>query len=368
MNILAPLDSVKEVVPLAQAGATELYCGVYPENNKTKIPLNARPYKQFNLTSFRELREVVKQAHKVNVSVFFCSNFNAFGKKHQKILLQNLEQAISSGVDGIIVADQELARYLKKQKTPCKLIMSCRNPCFNTETLKFYKEHGLDRVVIPRPITLKQIAELNIDAKKIGIELEVFILNMICRNLNGDCAYHGLGFQKSYLEFSEDTKRAARYGKKVKIKSEVFKGIAEQERSDLFVSAYTSGELQIQPCRMSHELSVIDRGDLKHIKKKYENFALDADVHRYCALCSLYWLYLSGIPCVKIIGRGFLAKRKIQDVQMVARFLLALKENRVNEENYLEIGSKIYKDVLKKECGDRECHHIRIFKKKASSR
>jgi collagenase-like PrtC family protease len=71
MKITAPVNKAEEVRDLIEAGADELYCGVYhSEWYYTETRPNAKPTSKSSLKSFKDSEKIVQKAKKYNVPVY----------------------------------------------------------------------------------------------------------------------------------------------------------------------------------------------------------------------------------------------------------------------------------------------------------
>lgn len=353
MNITAPFDTVKEVKPLIEAGADELYCGVFsPYWNKRRLIPNSR-ISVGNLSNFRELREALKIAKNYNIPVFLCTN-EYLGKGALAYLQKDIISAIELGVSGFILAEPDLIHFIRQLDRNSKIILSCLNPCFNSEALEFFSELGVHRVVLDRQLTLNEIKSLSIDAKQANIELEIFIHNIVCRFVNGNCLFHKLMPDMLYRFYSP-----------WKQLEQGFRNLIRQMchfHRKKIIKLILSSSLKLQPCRREYRLEVLKAKEKGFIREKIlEPFYLDREICRYCAVCSMYFLEKFGIVGAKIIGRGFLTQKKIKDVKFVRRYLDELHTGSVTENNFLSRGSSLYREIYGKDCSYKQCHHWEVY-------
>jgi hypothetical protein len=344
MKITAPLDKLKEVVPLIEAGAEELYCGVFSKNwrQRRSYP-NARSMISAQLDNPKDLEKALKITKRHSVPVFLCTN-SYLGKGAFESLLEDISFAINSGVDGFIIADLDLVPFIRKLDKNSKIILSCMNACFNSQALEFFAELGVNRIVLDRQLTLDEIRILAIDAKLNKVELEVFIKNIVCRNVNANCLYYRM------LHFFPAS-GMRKYLRSITVNS-----------GNMLVRALHTSSFKIQPCREKFNLEVFKKENDKFIRdKRISGFSLDPDFARYCAVCSTYYLEKFNIAAVKIIGRGFLTQKKIKDVRFLKRYLEEINKDSVTEDNFLWIGKRLYRQVYGEDCSPRQCHHWEVY-------
>jgi len=195
MHVLAPFSLKSEVVPLVEAGATELYCGVVPEELSqrwgTLELLNRRRGYDANLWSFADLGEAVAAAHERDVPVFVTLNRhypeNVFPLLHE--MLARLREV---DADGVIVVDLGLLELLREQAYGFPhVVVGTGGATLNAETVAFYGTLGATRVVLSRHLTVPEIVDIATH-NHTGLELEAFVLNGLCPFEDGFCTfYHG---------------------------------------------------------------------------------------------------------------------------------------------------------------------------------
>lgn len=86
--------------------------------------------------------------------------------------------------DALIVSDPGVIRICRKTAPCTPLHLSTQTGTFNDEALLFWKDQGVRRVVLPRELTLEQIAELTAPNH---IETEIFIHGSMCVSVSGRC-------------------------------------------------------------------------------------------------------------------------------------------------------------------------------------
>lgn len=89
-------------------------------------------------------------------------------------------------VDGLIVSDIGLIRYIKKLGCAAPIHVSTQANVMNTETAKVYADMGVKRIVLARELSLKQIEKIR-DGLPDDIELEAFVHGAMCVAYSGRC-------------------------------------------------------------------------------------------------------------------------------------------------------------------------------------
>ena len=89
------------------------------------------------------------------------------------------------GVDALIAADIAVLDYASKRYPQLNLHLSVQASATNPASLAFYhKQFGVKRAVLPRVLSIKQVAAL---AETSPVELEVFAFGSLCIMAEGRC-------------------------------------------------------------------------------------------------------------------------------------------------------------------------------------
>ncbi len=194
IKLLSPVDKVDEVEGLIEAGADELYCGLLTAEWHDKYiggAISRRPGGGANFTTFEDLQKCLDIARSRRVPVFLTLNEHYYMYKQYPYILDYVSRVEKMGVYGMMVADLALLLTLKEVGTGIRIVISTGGTTFNSETIRFYQELGASRVIIPRHLTIQEIGEMAESVS--GIELETFIFNSRCPNIDGFCTFqHGL--------------------------------------------------------------------------------------------------------------------------------------------------------------------------------
>lgn len=186
MDIIAGFSKVNEVKQYLEAGADELYCGMLGEDR-----LNHRPNtSEFNLKDVAELSEACSIAKQLFCPIYLVINETGYTQSQLEKIKKKIQQAVTVGVDGFILADIPLIQYVKKTFPECKIISSVINPIYNTETAKLFINSGVDRITFPRHILPSEIKRIR-DTLQLRIETKVFFHEVAtCQNYDCFCKIH----------------------------------------------------------------------------------------------------------------------------------------------------------------------------------
>ncbi len=336
---------------LIVAGAQELYCGVLSASWKKKYTNvaspNRREWKASNLNDHQELKEVVALAHSHNVPVILA--LNAFYTKLQYPALEKqLEEGLKTGVDALIVADLGLLLYIKERGIKIPLHISTGGTIFNSWTIRFYRKLGASRIILPRHFSVPEIVEIVQKAK--GIEMESFILNRGCKNIDGFCTFqHGVNEVRWGPIWNIPKSLGLDYyllNVLRRLPSRISSSIS---RSSLFGS--------VGACFLNYEVKAfsssakIDEEKLRAAEKSISNtFNLLSGLDP-CGVCQLYEFQKAGMHSIKIIGRSNPTSKKLKDVKFLKASLDFLSHE-PSQEDFVNFVKEKYRQSYHFPCGE----------------
>ena len=138
-----------------------------------------------NATNFSidEIREACTFAHSLGKKVYQTVNI-VFHNEDIDGIYDYLKEVVDAGIDAFIVSDPFIISYIKKNFPKVEVHVSTQNSTTNVETVKFFKNEGVDRVVPARELSKEEIKEI-ID--ETGLDIEVFIHGAMCTFFSGRC-------------------------------------------------------------------------------------------------------------------------------------------------------------------------------------
>lgn len=172
VELLAPAGDLEKLKIAILYGANAVFIG------GLQFSLRSRAS---NFT-IEDIKEGCKFAHEHHAKVHVTCNIVMHEKDIEGILeyIKALEEA---GVDAIIASSITILK-LVKQHTSMEAHVSTQCSCLNQESVRFYEELGVDRVVLGRELTLEEIQFVKQSSK---IDLEVFIHGGMCVSYSGRC-------------------------------------------------------------------------------------------------------------------------------------------------------------------------------------
>lgn len=186
MELICPAGTPAAFEAAVDAGADAVYCGFRDETN-------ARNFPGLNF-SYEEMRKAIAYAHKSNVHVLAA--INTFPKAGQADLWHRaVDEACDAGADALILADIGLMDYVAKKHPHQRLHVSVQAAASNPDAIRFYqKTFGVRRVVLPRVLTVPEIATIT---KATQVETEVFVFGGLCVMAEGRCSLSSYATGKS---------------------------------------------------------------------------------------------------------------------------------------------------------------------------
>lgn len=176
-ELICPAGTPAALRAAVDAGADAVYCGL---QNAT----NARNFPGLNF-SLPDLESAIAYAHARNAKVLLA--VNTFPRAGQFGLWQDaVDTAVRLGIDAIIVADFGVAAYAARNHPGLRLHLSVQAGASSPNAIRYFcEEFGIKRVVLPRILTVAEIAEIHGQAP---CEIETFIFGNIGMMAEGRCS------------------------------------------------------------------------------------------------------------------------------------------------------------------------------------
>ncbi|WP_207479418.1 ubiquinone anaerobic biosynthesis protein UbiU [Arenibaculum pallidiluteum] len=176
LALICPAGTPAALDAALDAGADAVYCGFRDETNARNFPgLNfSRP----------EMKAAACRAHGARRELYVAINtFPPAGAMGPWI--RALDDAMEAGADAMILADAGLLALAARRHPGRRLHLSVQAAASTPEAIRFYHESfGVRRVVLPRVLTLAEIAALN---REVPVETEVFAFGGMCVMAEGRC-------------------------------------------------------------------------------------------------------------------------------------------------------------------------------------
>jgi len=186
-ELVCPAGTPAGLRTAVDAGAHSVYCGYRDETN-------ARNFPGLNFDR-AEMREAAAYTHDHGAKILVALNtFMRAGAAD--IWKRGVDDAVAAGADALILADIALIDYARKTHPRQRLHLSVQAAAATPEAIVFYRDRfGIARVVLPRVLTVEEIARLT--AQAAPCETEVFVFGGLCVMAEGRCMLSSYATGKS---------------------------------------------------------------------------------------------------------------------------------------------------------------------------
>jgi putative protease len=177
MELVCPAGTPAVLRAAIDAGADAVYCGFRDRTNARNFPgLNFDP---------EEMRAGISYAHAQGARLLVA--INTFPQAGDEDLWHAaVDRAADCGADAIILADIGLLDYAARRHPQARLHLSVQAAAATPEAVRFFVDNfGVRRVVLPRVLTIEEIARLTL---AVGCETEVFAFGGMCVMAEGRCS------------------------------------------------------------------------------------------------------------------------------------------------------------------------------------
>lgn len=132
---------------------------------------------------YDEIAEGVKYTHDRGAKVYVAANMVTH-EGDEKGSGEFFRKLRDIGVDAVIVSDIALISICLEEAPGLPVHLSTQASAANYETLNFWEEEGLERVVLAREVSMDEIREMK---KNVNVEIEAFIHGAMCIAYSGRC-------------------------------------------------------------------------------------------------------------------------------------------------------------------------------------
>lgn len=183
MRIVAPLAHPDEIPMLVANGADEFFAGFIPPDWIEKYgwglqAVSRRLTATANLLTWDDFRRTVADVHAQGARIHLTLNAPQYSAETVHAVEELVEGTEDAGVDGFIVADPEMILRLRKLGVRGHIHVSSVAAARNREALALFLDMEVDRIILPRQVTMDDVRALRAAAP--GVELEAFVINDTC--------------------------------------------------------------------------------------------------------------------------------------------------------------------------------------------
>ena len=180
-ELLAPAGSVEALEAAVKNGADAVYFGLDRFSARSAAK---------NLT-LEQLPAAIRFLHEHSARGYLALN-TLLRNDELPAALDLAREAAATGIDAIIVQDPGLIRELQRQLPEIPLHGSTQMTLARSSDMDLALDLGLERIVLPRELSGREIAGLAAMARQKGLETEVFIHGALCICFSGQCLMSSL--------------------------------------------------------------------------------------------------------------------------------------------------------------------------------
>ena len=263
-HILAPVCLMNEIEPVLEAGASEVYFGImtkeWIEQYGNADFASRRQSESAHFSTYEEFSEIVYRANKHHGMATLALN-SRYSKQQLPLVFEILEQWETCGGHSVMVSDIEILIWLNEHHSKLKKQLSVMAGVFNSQSVSFFNQLNVSRIVLPREMSISEMNQLIKKAEN-KIEYEAIIMFQKCQFIDSFCNFY-------------------------------------------------------HPCNEKHGCQM--EFSCKNLKIKHvTNDDMDTP---FCAACSLDKLLNAGIHHFKIAGRGYPVELIINSIQFICKIL-----------------------------------------------
>ncbi|CAM3351371.1 peptidase U32 family protein [Vagococcus fessus] len=240
-EVLAPAGTLEKLKTAIHYGADAVYIGGDAYGLRSRA----------GNFSFEEMAEGVAFAKEYDAKVYVAANMvthegDEVGAGEFFRTLRDI------GINAVIVSDPALIEICATEAPGLPIHLSTQASATNYETLEFWKNEGLERVVLAREVSMEEVAAIR---ENTDIEIEAFIHGAMCISYSGRCTLS-----------NHMSKRDANRGgcsQSCRWKYDLFDMPYAGEHRSLL----TNGEIEDEPFSMS----AVDMSMIEHIPDLIKN-------------------------------------------------------------------------------------------------
>ncbi len=237
IELLAPAGDFESLRAAIGNGADSVYIG---------SPLFNARMKAKNFTA-GEIPAAIDYAHERSCRVYLALNILLMASELEAAF-ETASGAWRDGADAIIVQDMGFADMLRRRIPDIVLHASTQAAVYDRHAVDACADLGFRRIILPREMSLPQIAEITAHAAGRGIETEVFAHGALCVCYSGQCLMSSMigGRSGNRGECAQPCRLDYRLerGGKPQRNSELQRAAGPQRNSELHTAAVTQRAAQ----------------------------------------------------------------------------------------------------------------------------
>lgn len=172
-EVLAPAGTLEKLKTAIHYGADAVYIGGDAYGLRSRA----------GNFSFEEMSEGVAFAKKHGAKVYVAANMVTH-EHDEKGAGEFFRRLRDMGISAVIISDPALIEICVTDAPGLPIHLSTQSSATNVETLEFWKNEGLERVVLAREVSMDEIRTIR---EQTDIEIEAFIHGAMCISYSGRC-------------------------------------------------------------------------------------------------------------------------------------------------------------------------------------
>lgn len=172
-EVLAPAGTLEKLKTAIHYGADAVYIGGNAYGLRSRAG---------NFTK-EDMIEGVAFANEHGAKVYVAANMVTH-EGNQEGAGDFFREIRDVGISAVIVSDPALIETCAAEAPGLPIHLSTQASATNYETLEFWKNEGLERVVLAREVSMDEVAEIR---KNTDVEIEAFIHGAMCISYSGRC-------------------------------------------------------------------------------------------------------------------------------------------------------------------------------------
>jgi putative protease len=315
MRIISPVDNLQEAAKLLEAGADELYGGYLPvewDAYSLAASVNQRTFSGAQIGAKDELKEIVDLTHSHGGTFALTLNAPFYTDAQLPLLADYIDSMVELGIDSLILADVGVLRFMKKRHSMIEYHASTLAHLSNAGSVRFMAEQGIKRVVLPRHLTVADMAAVIQQVP--DVLFDAFLLVGKCPNTEGLCTFH-----------------------------------------------HSSPE-KIWPCEIPYEITPLGNRaseDLLKAMNKQKSWS-ETNRRHGCGLCAVPHLQKAGVHGLKLVGRGAPTAQKVRNVTLAMEFL-QLTSEAIEPGEYRRKAMAAHAERFGASCHQNVCYYPEFF-------
>lgn len=172
IELLSPAGDLERLKLTLLYGADAVYIG----GMEYSLRANATNF------SLDEIKEACTFAHNLSKKVYLTLNI-VFHNEDIEGVDKYIRDVVEAGIDAFIVSDPFIISHIK-ENYDVEVHLSTQASTTNIDSVLYFKDEGVDRVVLARELSKEEIKEI---VCKTGVDVEVFIHGAMCTFYSGRC-------------------------------------------------------------------------------------------------------------------------------------------------------------------------------------